>query len=106
MKKLILIVCGTLLLSGANIVLNTGCAASGTKQSTGEYIDDTAITTKVKSAFATDDTVRATSIHVDTRNGIVQLSGYANTAMEKTRAEQIACSTNGVKDVVNNITLK
>lgn len=106
MKRLFLITFASLLLAGANVALNSGCAASGTHQSTGEYIDDAAITTKVKSAFATDDTVRATGIHVDTRDAVVYLSGFAHSDAEKSRAEQIARGTAGVKGVVNNIALK
>ncbi|HET7537090.1 MAG TPA: BON domain-containing protein [Candidatus Didemnitutus sp.] len=106
MKKILILLCGSVLPLAASLALNTGCAATGTHQSTGEYIDDATITTKVKSAFATDDTVKATSIHVDTLNGTVQLSGYANSSAEKMRAEQIARNTAGVRGVINNITLK
>lgn len=105
MKKIIALVCVGALLGTANL-LSTGCAASGTKQSTGAYIDDASITTKVKSAFVGDDTVKASQVKVETYNGTVQLSGFVDTAVEKERAEQIARGVGGVKGVVNNITVK
>ncbi len=106
MKKTILLCCLGGALAGLLPFLNTGCAASGTHQSTGEYIDDTSITTRVKSAFVADDTVKAHDVSVETFNGTVQLSGFVDTEAERTHAEQIARNTKGVRDVVNNIRLK
>lgn len=90
----------------AGTVLSTGCTATATRQSTGEYIDDTAITARVKSAFVSDASVKALDVQVETFRGVVQLSGFVDNAEQKTRAEQIARSTNGVRDVRNNIQLK
>ena len=82
------------------------CAGSPTQESTGQYLDDAAITTKVKAAFVQDKQVSALDISVDTFKGNVQLSGYADNAAEIERAEQIAGHVAGVKAVKNDIRLK
>jgi len=86
--------------------LLTACGGSPTKESTGEYIDDTAITTKVKTAFVQDKEVKVTEIKVDTFKGNVQLSGFASTSAEIERAVEIASQVPGVKSVRNDIRLK
>ncbi len=83
-----------------------GCAGTATTTSTGEYIDDTAITARVKTALVTDDIVPALAVQVETFRGNVQLSGFVDTAEQKSRAEQVARGVGGVQEVVNNITLK
>lgn len=97
-----------LLLTGAVVgtAFTTACSSTATRQSTGEYIDDTAISAKVKSAFVSDDSVKAFDVQVETFRGVVQLSGFVDNMNQKSRAEQIARSTNGVRDVRNNIQLK
>ena len=96
-------ICGT----GLGLVtLQTGCAGSATKESTGEYVDDATITTKVKAAFVHDKIVDAGDISVETFKGTVQLSGFAKDAEQKSRAAEIARGVSGVRDVVNNITVK
>ena len=84
----------------------SGCAATPTKESTGEYVDDSTITTKVKAALIKDKTVSAADVKVETFKGVVQLSGFVNTAAEKTQAETVASSVTGVKSVDNKITVK
>ena len=92
----------------AAIVLGTalaaGCSHLGDK-SAGATIDDATIATKVKSKFAADSTVKAHDIKVNVYEGIVQLSGFANSQQEAMRAEQIARDTAGVKSVKNDIRL-
>lgn len=83
-----------------------GCAGSATKESTGEYLDDTAITTRVKSAFVSDKEVSAMNIGVETFKGTVQLSGFAKNAKEADKAETIARGVKGVKSVKNDIRIK
>lgn len=102
LKKYVLIA----LCVGGLAWLPTGCAGTSTKESTGEYVDDSTITTKVKSQFVQDPTVKALDVKVETFKGIVSLSGFVNTPEEKTRAEQIAASISGVRQVNNNITIK
>ncbi len=95
-----------LALTSSVATLSTGCAGSATRESTGEYIDDATTTTKVKSAFVKDPLVKALDVKVDTFKGVVQLSGFVDTAEQKARAEQIAAGTTGVTTVRNNITIK
>ena len=66
---------------------------------------DAGITTNVKSKMAADDSVKALEINVDTRNGVVTLTGDVDSAIAKERAVQIARSTDGVREVVDNITV-
>lgn len=95
-----------LALGGGVATLSSGCAGSATRESTGEYLDDATLTTKVKGAFVKDPLVKALDVKVDTFKGTVQLSGFVDTAEQKTRAEQIAAGISGVTAVKNNITLK
>lgn len=80
-----------------------GCAGSGTQESTGEYVDDSVITAKVKSAFAADKQVSALNIKVSTFKGTVQLSGFAGSQQEIDRAVEVARGIPGVKSVKNDI---
>jgi osmotically-inducible protein OsmY len=95
-----------LLVLGGTAATFTGCAGTATRESTGEYIDDASITTKVKAAFVKDPAVKAMQVNVDTFKGTVQLSGFVDTSEQKTRAEQIARGITGVSDVKNNISIK
>jgi osmotically-inducible protein OsmY len=83
-----------------------GCAGTQTRESTGEYIDDAAITTKVKSAMIADKEVSAYPISVETIKGVVHLTGTANTRHEADKAATIARGVAGVKSVVNKIQVK
>lgn len=88
------------------IAMQSGCAATPTKESTGEFVDDATITTKVKAAFVKDEVVKALDVNVETFKGIVQLSGFVDTAEQKYRAAELARRVRGVQDVKNNITVK
>jgi hyperosmotically inducible protein len=94
--------------TAVNALVSSRVVAADTtaRESTGEYVDDTAITAKVKAAFVKDDIVRARDIKVATFHGTVQISGFANTLEEKTRAGTIARGIAGVRAVQNNITVK
>ncbi|HZP59019.1 MAG TPA: BON domain-containing protein [Opitutaceae bacterium] len=96
----------SLALATAATVIFPGCAATSTRQSTGAYLDDSAITTKVKANLVNDDTVKAREVKVDTYQGVVQLSGFVDTAEQKNRAAEVAAAVPGVKDVRNNIVVK
>ncbi len=89
----------------ATALLFTACSRDDGKTA-GQTIDDSAISAKVKSAFASDPGVRAVDVKVDTHLGAVQLSGWADSAEEKARAEQLAKGVAGVKTVDNKIELK
>jgi hyperosmotically inducible protein len=88
------------------VATTAGCSVMRGQQSAGSYIDDAGITTSVKSAMASDKTVAASSISVETLNGTVQLSGFAKSQAEKDRAAQIARQAEGVKGVKNNIVVR
>lgn len=95
-----------LLVLGTGAATFSGCAGTATRESTGEYIDDATITTKVKGAFVKDPVVKAIDVKVDTFKSVVQLSGFVDTAEQKSRAEQIAAGVQGVQRVQNNISVK
>ena len=96
-------VCG----SGVGLVtLETGCAATPTKESTGEFVDDATITTKVKAAFLHDEYIKSFDISVETFKGTVQLSGFVDNSAQKYRAGEVARGVNGVHEVKNNLTVK
>ncbi len=86
--------------------LLAGCAVSRQQETVGQYVDDATITTHVKAKFADDSTVAATSIRVETLKGQVQLSGFAKSAEEKSRAEILARSVKGVASVRNDIVVR
>lgn len=86
--------------------LGTGCASTATRESTGEYVDDSSITVKVKAAFVKDPLVKAIDVAVETYKGVVQLSGFVNTAAEKEQAGAVAANVKGVTSVKNNIAVK
>ena len=82
------------------------CASTRTQSSTGEYVDDSVITTKVKSLLAQDDFLKSFEIGVETRKGIVQLSGFVDSQKAVDKAGEIARSVKGVQSVKNNLIVK
>ena len=88
------------------VVALASCAGSRTKESTGEYVDDSVITSSVKAALIADPVTKAREIKVETFKGTVQLSGLVATAQEKDKAAEIARKTKGVVEVRNNIIIK
>jgi osmotically-inducible protein OsmY len=94
-------VSGKLVVMGVLIAGLTGCAGSG--QKSGAYVDDSWITTKVKSEMIANNDVAARNISVDTTKGVVTLTGTAATAQEANKAAEIARGIEGVKAVENNI---
>ncbi len=83
-----------------------GCASTRTHEGTGEYVDDTVITTKVKSAIFSDSDLKVLQINVETFKGVVQLSGFVNSASSITKAREIAKSVKGVISVQTNLIVK
>jgi osmotically-inducible protein OsmY len=81
------------------IGLLVGCASTPEQRSTGEVIDDAAITTKVKANLLADPMVSSFAISVETARGVVSLTGIVNSAGERTRAIQVAQDTGGVRRV-------
>ena len=82
------------------------CASSPKQESTGEYVDDSVITTKVKSLLAADDFLKSFEIGVETRKGVVQLSGFVDSQKAVNRAVEITRSVGGVKSVKNSLIVK
>jgi osmotically-inducible protein OsmY len=88
------------------IVSFMGCASTRTKEGTGEYVDDTTITAKVKTAILTDPDLKVLQINVETFKGVVQLSGFVNSAQSVKKAGEVAGSVKGVTSVKNNLVVK
>lgn len=88
------------------IVSFMGCASTRTQQSTGEYVDDTTITAKVKSAILTDPDLKVMQINVETFKGVVQLSGFVNSAQSVKKAGEVAGNVKGVVSVKNSLVVK
>jgi len=82
------------------------CASTRTHESAGEYIDDSVITTKVKSLLAADDFLKSFQISVETYQGTVQLSGFVNSQKAVDKAGEIVRSVKGVKSLKNNLIVK
>jgi hyperosmotically inducible periplasmic protein len=103
-----MIVRTTLAAVASALVLLTapGCSVVRDQESVGEYIDDATVTTRVKAKFASDPTVSALAINVDTFNGQVQLTGAAKSAEERSKAESLARGIAGVKSVRNDIIVR
>jgi len=93
------------LLAGAALV-SGGCAGDQYSRSTGTYIDDSALSTKIKTQLLTDKDVKGTEVKVRTYNGEVQLSGFVDTQFEKDRAIAIARAAPGVRDVRDDMVVK
>lgn len=83
-----------------------GCAGTPTKEGTGEYIDDTVITTKVKAAIFNEPSLKSAEINVETFKGTVQLSGFVSSQANVDKAVQIARGVPGVTSVRNSMRLK
>ena len=82
------------------------CASTPTKESTGEYFDDSIITTKVKAAIFYDPFLKSAEINVETFKGVVQLSGFVSSQENVKRATELAQSINGVTSVKNDMRIK
>ena len=83
-----------------------GCASTQKREGTGEYLDDSAITTKVKAAIFNEPTLKVFQINVETFKGEVQLSGFVDSAQSVKKAGEVARGVNGVKSVKNNLIVK
>lgn len=99
MRRLISVLAVALLALGL-----LGCAGAGT--TTGEFIDDSAITTKVKAKLYDDPVTSGWDIKVVTHKGAVQLSGFVKSSREKDRAGEVARKVEGVKSVSNDLIVK
>ncbi len=102
-KRNIFIGCFMILMLIATLV---ACASTSQQSGTGEYVDDSVITTKVKTELAADDFLKSFEISVQTYKGIVQLSGFVDSQKAVDKAGEIASGVKGVKSVKNNLNVK
>jgi len=89
-----------------SLVSVVGCASTSKQEGTGQYIDDSVITTKVKAAIFEDPTTKASEINVETYKGVVQLSGFVISQDAANRAIELARGVKGVNSVKNDMRLK
>lgn len=94
------------LLLVALLISALGCASTSQQASTGEYIDDTWITTKVKAEILKEPALKVTQINVETYKNVVQLSGFVDSSESMTKAVAIARSVQGVSSVKNDMRLR
>lgn len=88
------------------LVSVVGCASTSKQEGTGEYVDDSVITTKVKAAIFNEPTLKSAEINVETFKGVVQLGGFVNSQADINKAAEIARSVKGVTSVKNDMRLK
>lgn len=96
----------TAFLSIILLTIFLGCAGTPKKEGTGEYLDDTVITTKVKTAILAEPTLKSSEINVETFKGIVQLSGFVESPTDINKAVEVARKVEGVKSVKNDMRAK
>ena len=100
-KKIVGAIVATLMLT-----MSIGCASTRTHESTGEYVDDATITTKVKTAIVQEPGLKSSEINVETFKGVVQLSGFVSSKNDIQSAVKVASAVSGVKSVKNEMQLK
>ncbi|MCK0512393.1 BON domain-containing protein [Aromatoleum buckelii] len=88
------------------LITAVGCSSTAKQEGTGEYIDDTVITTKVKAAILNEPTLKVAEINVETFKGVVQLSGFVASQADINKAVEIARGVSGVKSVKNDMRVK
>ncbi len=96
----------SVLLAAVALTSLAGCASTQTHESTGQYVDDTTITTKVKSAILNEPSLKSAEINVETFKGRVQLSGFVSSHANIERAVQVAQGVSGVSSVTNDMRVK
>ena len=88
------------------LVSVVGCASTSKHEGTGEYIDDSVITTKVKAAIFNEPSLKSAEINVETYKGVVQLSGFVSSRAAESKAVELARSVKGVTSVKNDMRVK
>jgi len=96
----------TTLFCGLALMMSLGCASTRTHEGTGEYVDDSVITTKVKAAIFNEPGLKVSEVQVETFKGVVQLSGFVSSRDDIKGAVRLASAVNGVKSVTNDMQLK
>lgn len=90
----------------ASLALSAGCASTAKQEGTGEYIDDSVITAKVKAAILNEPSLKVFEINVETFKGVVQLSGFVSSRAAENKAVEVAREVKGVKSVKNDMQVK
>jgi osmotically-inducible protein OsmY len=88
------------------MAFSLGCASTPKQEGTGEYVDDTVLTTKVKAAVFNEPTLKSAEINVETFKGVVQLSGFVRSQADASKAVEVARGVKGVKSVKNDMRIK
>ena len=88
------------------LVTAVGCASTSKQEGTGEYIDDSVITTKVKAAILNEPTLKSAEVNVETFKGVVQLSGFVTSQAAANKAVEVTRTVSGVKSVKNDMRIK
>lgn len=88
------------------LIFVVGCASTSQQESTGEYIDDSTLTTKVKAAIFNEPTLKSAEINVETFKGVVQLSGFVSSQTAVDKAVEITRQVKGIKSVKNDMRVK
>ena len=88
------------------VAMTLGCASTAKQEGTGEYVDDTVITSKVKAAILNEPTLKSAEINVETFKGVVQLSGFVGSQAAESKAIEVARTVGGVKSVKNDMRVK
>jgi osmotically-inducible protein OsmY len=96
----------TMLFAASLVATMAGCASTATKEGTGEFIDDTVITAKVKASIFNEPTLKSSEINVETFKGDVQLSGFVAQPGDATKAAEVARGVKGVTSVKNDVRVK
>jgi osmotically-inducible protein OsmY len=96
----------TTFLATTMLIVVAGCASTRTHEGTGQYVDDSVITTKVKSAILGEPGLKVSEINVETFKGVVQLSGFVSSRSDVDRAVRVASAVSGVKTVKNDMSVK
>ncbi|RYY04702.1 MAG: BON domain-containing protein [Gammaproteobacteria bacterium] len=89
-----------------SLIFLVACSSEPKKESAGEYLDDSVITTRVKAAILKEDSLKVSEINVETYKGIVQLSGFVSSRDDERTAVKLAKNVKGVKSVKDDIRLK
>jgi osmotically-inducible protein OsmY len=88
------------------LLFSLGCASTNTHESTGQFVDDSAITNKVRIALFDEPTLKSTEIRVETYKGIVQLSGFVRSQANIDKAVDLTSHVPGVQSVKNSMLIK
>jgi osmotically-inducible protein OsmY len=96
----------TALLLALPLVTVVGCASTQKQEGTGEYVDDSVLTSKVKAAIFSESTLKSAEINVETFKGTVQLSGFVSSEAAANKAVEVARAVKGVKSVKNDMRIK